>query len=79
MMAMKAAMKVVKKVATKVTTKAMLKSVKIQTSIQMEVSLQTETVMIARITLGTQAGVEDMMMKTSPQIKCAALVEVAVQ
>ena len=79
MVAMKAAMRVAMRAVMKVATRVMLKSVKIQTSMQMDKSLETEMVMIARTIIGTQAGVVDMMMKTSSQMKCAAFVEVAVQ
>ena len=79
MVAMKAAMRVVMRAVMRVATRVMLKSVKIQTSMQMDKSLETEMVMIARIIIGTQAGVVDTMMKTSSQMKCAAYVEAAAQ
>ena len=77
-MVMRVVMRVAMRAAMKVATRVMLKSVKIQTSMQMDKSLETEMVIIARTIIGTQAGVVDMMMKTSSQMKCAAYVEAAV-
>ena len=57
--------------------RVMLKYVKIQTSMQTDKSLETEMVTTARTITGTRAGVADMMMRTSYQMKCAASVEVA--